>query len=417
MKTPINESVKSISLFLVLLFSISITAQNFKTYSGTIVDSKNKTPLHLATLNVENSNISTITNTEGEFSLKITTDNNLENVIVTYLGYQNLVVPIKDLKLKNNKLKLVSTNTELDVVEVNRPQNAKDLVLNSLKLKGKNYLNNDAVMTTFYRETIKKRNKNASLSEAVLKIKKEPYSSLRQDQISIVKARKNTNYSRLDTLAFKLQGGPFSALHTDIIKYQDYIFSEDNLVHYDFKFEKSTEINNKLIYVVGFKQNSGVSELMYYGKLFIDASTNALVKAIYSLNLEDDDKASKIFVKRKPNGAKVLPTKANYLVNYSSKDGKWYYAYSNIDLEFKVKWKSDWFSKRYSLQSEMAVTNWEFNNTFKVARADRLRTSSILQEKASGFSDPNFWGEYNIIEPEKSIESAIKKISKQLQKV
>ena len=36
--------------------------------------------------------------------------------------------------------------------------------------------------------------------------------------------------------------------------------------------------------------------------------------------------------------------------------------------------------------------------------------------KASGFSDPNFWGAYNIIEPEKSIESAIKKISKQLNK-
>ena len=39
---------------------------------------------------------------------------------------------------------------------------------------------------------------------------------------------------------------------------------------------------------------------------------------------------------------------------------------------------------------------------------------SLLQ--AVGFSDPDFWGQYNIIEPEKSIESAIRKIQRQLRR-
>ena len=171
-----------------------------------------------------------------------------------------------------------------------------------------------------------------------------------------------------------------------------------------------------MVYVVNFKQNQTVTEPLYYGQLYIDAETNALTRASYQLNLEQEDKASELFVRRKPNGAIVLPTEARYLVNYSSKDGKWYYTYSNIFLEFKVKWKNDWFSKRYSLQSEMAITNWEFNDTYKIANREKLKTNVILEEKASGFSDPNFWGAYNIIEPEKSIESAIKKISKQLNK-
>ncbi|HLT52097.1 MAG TPA: hypothetical protein VKZ93_09060, partial [Arenibacter sp.] len=47
---------------------------------------------------------------------------------------------------------------------------------------------------------------------------------------------------------------------------------------------------------------------------------------------------------------------------------------------------------------------------------DRLKTSVILGDEAIGFSDPDFWGEYNIIEPEKSIESAIKKIQRQLKR-
>jgi hypothetical protein len=45
-----------------------------------------------------------------------------------------------------------------------------------------------------------------------------------------------------------------------------------------------------------------------------------------------------------------------------------------------------------------------------------MKTSMILTDEAIGFSDPDFWGSYNIIEPEKSIENAIKKIIKQLSK-
>jgi hypothetical protein len=416
MKTLTQSSHICLSLMFFLTISLSLNAQAFKSYSGVVVDSKSNDALHLAALNIEDSNISTVTNINGEFTIKVPINDIYEFLNISYLGYETKQIELKLLNEKENTLKLNSSTLELATIEVNRPKNAKDLVLKTLSLKGSNYLNGDAVMTGFYRETIKKRNRNASLSEAVLKIKKEPYSSNKQDQISIVKARKNVDYTRLDTLAFKLQGGPFSALHTDVIKYPEFIFSYDNINQYNFSFTKSTEVNGKLVYVVNFKQNETVVEPLYYGQLFIDAATNALTRATYKLNLENEDEASALFVRKKPSEATVIPTEANYLVNYGSKDGKWYYAYSNIFLEFKVKWKNDWFSKRYSLQSEMAITNWELNSTYKIANRERLRSNAILEEKASGFSDPDFWGAYNIIEPEKSIESAIKKISKQLNK-
>lgn len=65
----------------------------------------------------------------------------------------------------------------------------------------------------------------------------------------------------------------------------------------------------------------------------------------------------------------------------------------------------------------MAVTDWEKAGTEKPAsRKERLRSNVIVSDEASGFSDPDFWGEFNVIEPEKSIETAIKKIQKQLEK-
>ena len=117
-------------------------------------------------------------------------------------------------------------------------------------------------MTAFYRETIKKRRKNASLSEAVVKIHKQPYNNKRRDHIELIKARKSTDYSKLDTLALKLQGGPFSNLYTDIIKYPEYIFNDEDLPKYKFSYGNSTSINNRQIYVINFKQKEGLDFLL-----------------------------------------------------------------------------------------------------------------------------------------------------------
>ena len=155
---------------------------------------------------------------------------------------------------------------------------------------------------------------------------------------------------------------------------------------------------------------------MYYGKLYIDAETFALTSAIYNLNVEDKELASQMFVRRKPKKATVYPTQAAYRVDYRTKNGKWYYGYSNIQLVFKVDWQGRLFNSVYSLNSEMAITDLSKGFKDKPRPSESLRPTIILSDEASGFSDPDFWGEYNIIEPEKSIESAIEKINKQLKK-
>ena len=137
----------------------------------------------------------------------------------------------------------------------------------------------------------------------------------------------------------------------------------------------------------------------------------------YSLNITDKELASKMFVRKKPRNARVYPTDIAYRVDYREKNGKWYYGYSNVLLEFKINWDKKLFNSVYSMSCEMAVTDWEKNISGEVPKVkDRLKSSIILSEAAIGFSDPDFWGEYNIIEPEKSIESAIKKIQRQLKK-
>ena len=392
-------------------------AQNFKEYKGRVIDAETRKPLIFADVSVPSTNISTITNKEGRFSIKIPNGSSASILTVAFLGYETLSVNLSSLDKKSNTIELNPSVTELDQININAPKDAKALVRMALNSRGEKYIRDRTLMTAFYRETIKKRRKNASLTEAVVKIFKQPYHTTRNDAVELVKSRKNTNYSRLDTIALKLQGGPFSALYSDVVKYPDYIFTEDTFLYYDFSFSPTTEINNRPVYVVDFKQQPNIVTPLYKGKLYIDSESFALISADYELNVENKDEAVKLFLKKKPRKVDVEPMNARYKVDYKITNGKWYYSYSNLQLAFRVKWPKKLFSSTYTLDVEMAVTDWNNNMVAKVNPQNRIRPTIILSDEASGFSDPEFWGEYNIIEPEKSIESAIRKISRQLSRI
>ncbi|XLS27442.1 carboxypeptidase-like regulatory domain-containing protein [Flavobacteriaceae bacterium M23B6Z8] len=390
---------------------------DFRQYAGSVSDINTGDALVFAVLKVTGTNISSITNTEGEFLLKIPKNQKASQVVVSFLGYQDQTIQLSEMQEKGNKIMLAPSVIELGEVNIEIPKDAEALIREVISKRKDNYFGDSMLMTAFYRETIKRRRRNVSLSEAVVNIYKQPYPSSRSDQVSLYKSRKSTDYSKLDTVALKLQGGPFSALYLDVMKYPEYIFTEELLNDYAFSFERSTRVNDQPVYVVKFAQKAEVFEPRYYGKLFINAKTLALMSAVYKLNLDNKAMVSRWFVRKKPANVKVMPTEAAYRVDYREKDGKWYYGYSNLQLGFKINWKNRLFNSNYTLSSEMAVTDWAVNNEMKrLSGKERLRPSVVLADEASGFSDPQFWGEYNVIEPEKSIESAINKIRRKIRK-
>ncbi|GMN11796.1 carboxypeptidase-like regulatory domain-containing protein [Croceitalea sp. MTPC9] len=422
LQTTICRSFLSILGILLLTLSTPVSAfqtteTSFNQFEGEVVDAENNNPLVFATITVEGTNISTITNTEGTFLLKVPASMNDGTVLFSFIGYTTERIALSDLESKKNKIKLKTSALQLSEVDINAPKDAKALFRETLSKKGVNYFEDPTLMTAFYRETIKKRRKNVSLSEAVVNIYKTPYSSEKRDAVELYKARKSTDYSKLDTVALKLQGGPFNTLYVDIMKYPEYIFTNKSIDDYEFTFDRSTRVNDRLIYVINFNQLSSIQEPLYEGKLYIDAEDKTLTSAVYNLNITNRELAARLFVRKKPAKVDVWPTEVAYRVDYRSKNGKWYYGYSNVLLEFKVDWQDKLFNSVYSMTAEMAVTDWEKNDTGKLPKyKERLKKSIILSDEALGFSDPDFWGEYNIIEPEKSIESAIKKIQRQLRR-
>lgn len=418
MKTSLYFKTLANTFLTVLLVTFTLTAQeDFLEYSGKVVDGKTNKALEAVSLNVNETNVSTITNSEGEFVLKVSKEYLDSKVIISFLGYNTKVVTLSELSDSNNTIELYRSVTELSEVNISAFKNAESLVRTVFGNKNKNHQDESVYMTAFYRETIKRRNRNVSLTEAVVNILKYPNKSPVADAISLNKARKSTDYKRLDTVSVKLQGGPFSTIYLDIMKYPEYIFTEATIDSYNFSFDKPSNINNRNVYVVNFSPKNNALNYSYNGKLFIDVESLALVSADYSLDLSNKSRSKNLLVKKKPSNVIVYPLEANYKVNYKERGGKWYYSYSNLFLEFKVNKKREIFNKVYSLSSEMAVTDWEINSTEqRIKNKDKLRPSVIITDAISGFSDPDFWGKYNLIEPDKSIESAIEKIKKNIEK-
>jgi hypothetical protein len=394
-------------------------SSSFKYFKGTILDSKTKNELTFASITISESNISTISNSEGNFLIKIPTDRQDASLIISFLGYTDKVVSIKDLKQEKNLLYLEPVNILLKEVVVN-VMDANKIFSNVLNNRSKNYGDSPIQMISFYRESIKKRRTYISVLESIVDIQKMPFSTGLQDQVNILKGRKNADYTKLDTVNFKLEGGLFSALYIDIIKDPSNIFSENVFELYDFHFEDITQINDKQVLIISFKQKLSNEDPnpLYSGKLFIDAKSFAIISATFQLNVENKIKAGLIFTRKKPKGVVIYPTEVSYQVDYRQQNNKWIFSYSRGDITFKLNWDKWIFNTTYNTTFELVNTDWQNQDSKAQINTQKLSPYVIMSDKIPKSVDLEFWGEYNIIEPEKSIESAIKKIQrKKLQEI
>ena len=394
-------------------------SSSFKYFKGTILDSKTNNELTFATITVSGSNISTISNSEGKFLIKIPIFRQDASLIISFLGYKDRVISIKDLKQEKNLLYLEPVNVLLKEVVVN-VMDANKIFSNVLHNRSKNYGDSAIQMIGFYRESIKKRRTYVSVLESIVDIQKMPFSSVVQDQVNILKGRKNADYAKLDTVNFKLEGGLFSALYIDLIKDPSNIFSENVFEMYNFSFEDITQINDRQVFIISFKQKSSIEDPdpLYSGKLFIDAKSLAIISANFQLNVENRSKAGIIFTRKKPKGVVIYPTEVSYQVDYRQQNNKWIFSYSRGDITFKLNWDKRIFNTTYSTTFELVNTNWENQDSKPQINNPKLSPYVIMSDKIPNAVDVDFWGEYNIIEPEKSIESAIKKIkSKNLKEI
>jgi hypothetical protein len=390
--------------------------QNLITVKGKVVDSETGSPLVFATVAVKESNVAIVTNIDGEFTLKILDPAGSYNIEVTFLGYKNKTVPISEMREDGYKNVISLDPAPIPIKEIIvKPLDPVDIVKKAIYSFSKNYESVPNLMTAFYRETIRKNRTYVSIGEAVVEIFKAPYANdVRFDGARLYKGRKSADVEKMDTVLFKLQGGPVSVLQLDIVKNTEAILTIDAMEYYNYSLTSVIEIDNRPHYVIDFIQKPDVDIPLFMGSLFIEMDTYAITEVEFGFNLADKEAVSSIFIRKKPLGMKVTPEVATYRTKYREQDGIWYFAYSRAEVRFKVNWKRKLFNTFYTTMSEIAITDRTDQEVIKFAGREKIKYTDVFSETVSSFTDPEFWGDYNVIEPDQSIETAIRRLSRKL---
>ena len=402
-----------------LLICTVLVAQQFRTITGKVEDANTGSPLQYASVHLKNSTTSTVTNNEGEFTFKVPVDRLDDSLQVSYLGYRNLAVAVRDFNPKRaRRIKLEPSNLDIRSITV-RTDDAEELFKSAFSSKSRrlNYIEHSHGMSGFYRETIKKGNKYLVLTEAVVDIVKQSYSSISPDNVAIYKGRTNTNRNAQDTLFLQLQGGPLSSLYLDVVKDPfigtDMISSTD---YYEFKMGPMMFMDDLNIYTIDFNQVPQISDILYRGRIYVESQTLAIVRIEFEMNLENRKDAWKEFVRKKPDDVQIGVDWAKYQVNYKNYGNKWYMDYARVDIRFNAKYQGKRLKSKYDIITELAITDINNEKAAKIPYSNRLRMKDILQKKVADFRDESFWEDYNIIQPDEKIENIISKIIRQLKK-
>ena len=390
--------------------------QDLVTIKGKVIDAATRAPLVFASVAVKESNVGIVTNIDGEFTLKIGDLATSKNLEISFLGYKNKIILLSDLKDNGYKNVIELESAPIPIKEIIvKPLDPLTIIEKAISNIDKNYESVPNLMTAFYRETIRKNRTYVSIGEAVVEIFKAPYENdVRFDGAKIYKGRKGSDVEKMDTVLFKLQGGPVSVLELDIVKNSESILTREAMQNYNYTLSGVIEIDNKPHYVIDFIQKPSVEMPLFMGTMYIAMDSYAITEAEFGFNLSNKEAAQSIFIRKKPLGMKVTPEIATYRTKYREQNGKWHFEYSRAEVKFKVDWNKKLFNTYYTTMSEIAVTDRTDQEVIKFAGKDKIKYTDVFSEKVGAFTDKEFWGDYNVIEPDQSIESAIRKLSKKL---
>ena len=389
--------------------------ESYFTVTGIVKNKDNKRKLENVNVSVPGTNIGTVTNADGVFSLKIKDAEVVRGLEVSHIGYLNTQISLKENRdVADLTIWMLPAPNMLNEIVI-FGNNARGLVEEAIKKIPANYAVDKNLLTAFYRETVQKRRRYISVSEAVIDVSKTAYSDREpsNDKVQLQKGRQLLSQKTGDTLAVKVVGGPNLSIYLDIVKNGDALLSMENLNYYDFRIEEPVNLDNRMQYVVSFRPRVSLMYALFYGKIYIDFEKLAFTRAEFSLDMQNRVKAVEAILHKKPLGLRFRPQEVSYLVTYKEKDGRTYLNYIRNEIRFKCDWKKRLFSSSYTAFSEMVVTDRKESNFAAIPSKKAFKEKQVFYDMVDEYWNEDFWKAYNIIEPTESLEHAVSKLKKQ----
>lgn len=414
-----NNNLKM--LFLCLTFILggmfAYADGSLKSISGIAKDRSTKKKLENVSISIPGTNIATVTNEDGKFLIKLPDNIEMPSLKADLIGYSTSYLSAEEIAKSDKEITIMLSplSNTLKEVTVYGGQ-PRPLIENAMEKIPQNYSDSSSLFTAFYRETIQKGKRFIGISEAMTKIYKKSYKTrtIDSDRVKVIKGRKLLSQKSSDTLAVKILGGPTLPVILDVVKNENALFNKNELDYYDFKMGKIAFVDDRPQYVIEFSPKKVILPYpLSKGTVMIDCESLAFTRADFEMDMSDKNKATSSILRKKPAGLKFKPQEASYIVTYKLQDGKSYLNYISSKNRFKCDWKRRFFSSGYTARAEMVMVDRQDNSNEKISRKEAVKRNYILDDTVESFNDPDFWKDYNIIEPTESLDKAVYKLKKQ----
>jgi hypothetical protein len=383
-------------------------ASHILLFRGKLLDHDHKEQVPYASISVLRNNLGTISNIDGDFELKLPDTMIHDTVVVSCMGYKPFRLPVSQITPEPVTIYLWPANIQLQEIKVVyiSPQEILKRVQSKVTL---NYPVKPETMTSFYREVLRQDNQYIDVAEAVMDIHKASYEDLlAEDKVKFIKGRKSLNVKPFHYVDFKIQGGPYYITRLDVVKTVDSFMDPEYSPYYKYSLDEVIDYDDRLTYVISFKPKEKAQGVYYMGKLYVDMSSFALVKAEFEMSREGLKFARESLIQKKPHDLMVRPVRVLYQVSYRHSDTQWHLSNARASINFRVKSKTEKVNSLFSSVSELLVTDIKPEEGTRYKRNELFSSKDIFTEMVNNYDD-NFWEDYNTIVPSEDLREALKK--------
>lgn len=380
--------------------------------SGRVLNEKGKNSIPYASVFVIKKAIGTITNHDGRFLLNIEDVKLTDSVQVSAIGYETKVIPVRDFMADEMEIRLSIYRIPIKEVVI-RHADPVQLVKESYLSRSKNYPLDEEYFQGYFREINQQDEKYISLSEALVEIAKRPYKNNQNDWIKISKGRVGENTENSELLNLVVQGGLYTNLQLDLVKYHNSFYSDNPTEEYNLWMERSVLYRNRHTFIVGFNMKEGLQYAGFKGKMYIDAESLALTHAEFEFNPKAINIARDVLIRKIASGYKARPVYARYEVDYRNINGEWLLSHTRSEIGIKVKsrrrFNKNSFACDFVSTSELVITNKVDAIDTKMKPRDSARPNDVFVDQLKA-PTVEYWQGQTIIPPEEPLEQALKRL-------
>jgi hypothetical protein len=427
--------MKQGKIILHLLCSVSLSFQlcaQSLVIEGNVIDAKAEQPLPFASVGVQNTWVGTATNSEGRFILTIP-ENLIDSILViSYMGYKSLKIPVMQAGSKIT-IKLDQDTFTLEEVEVN-PWQPWDYIWNAMQKIPENYPNSPFMTQGYYTEYLSENGAFLKFTEGVVETYNPAYGDTAKSQSRVLKARRGKQLASLQFMREKIEkkqekarrkalkkgeeveekesideqiisssfGGPETILSADPLRDTASFLNPKYKQKYKYSIEGYSTYQNEQVIIIGYKSKGKYDHQRQAGKIYISLVSDAIISIEYNSKVIIPGIARPVIFFM---GFGITNPEIFGKVHYKPIRGKWYI--SDISIEGGTKLtKKKMFKKndRSQFYVEIALINnyFDLEKVTEIPEEQRIDTDKPLEEQVE--PDPEFWQSYKVVRHSTQVE-------------